>query len=325
MSQPQLINVRGSRILPNLPIHLPFIPGNIIHVKPYSGSDDYYGDRPDHAVKTLVRAKALATANQNDLVLFYGEGATAALSADLQSATLDWSKNGVHLVGVHSGALYSPRASVRFAADYAVASNLFTLSASNCFIANMGFYVGVTSALPTGCMSITGSYNHLVRCHLAGMGGANNVIANAYSLSMTNAQTNVIEQCIIGYEQMRGAQTSAELYLNAGSKHNIFKDTLFYTSTSSATTHVFVRVADSFAGFALFDHCKFVNEGVNGGGANMTYAFVAAGTNPGGTILLDYCSSAGVTDWSDNAGYIWAPKIDDGTITGGIGVVQTKS
>jgi hypothetical protein len=325
MTQPKLVNVRGSRVLPNLPFNLPFIPGNIIHVMPSTGSDNNYGDRPDRAVKTLVRALALATANQNDLVLFYSQGATAALSSDLQAATLDWNKDGVHLVGVHSGSLYAPRTAVRFTAAYAVASNLFTLSAKNCFIANMYFYVGVASVLPTGCMLMTGSYNHLYRCHMAGMGAATNVIANAYSLAMTGAEANLIEECIVGYEQMRGAYTSAELYLNAGSKHNTFKKSLFYTSTSHATLHVFARIADSFAGFAHFDHCKFINEGVNGGGANMTYGFVAAGTNPGGTILLDYCSSAGMTDWSDNAGCIWAPTVDAGTITGGVGVVQTKS
>ena len=325
MSQIELVNVRGMRVLPNLPENLAFTQGNIWHVKPSSGSDSNTGKRPDAAFKTLLAAQAAATANQNDIVLLYSEGATAALSSDLQSATLDWAKNNVHLIGISSGSCYAPRAAIRFTSAYATASNLFTLSASNCYISNIYFYVGVASAAPTGCVTVTGTYNQFKNCHIAGMGGAANVIANAWSLTLTGAQANKFEDCTIGYEQMRGAQTSAELYIGASSKHNHFKNCLFYTSTSSATTHVFVRMADSMGGFTLFDHCKFINEGVNGGGANMTYGFVAAGTNPGGTILLDYCSSAGLTDWSDNAGYIWAPKVDDGTITGGIGVVQTKS
>ena len=283
------------------------------------------GKRPDAAFKTLLQAQTAATANQNDIVLFYSEGSTAALSSDLQSATLTWAKSNVHLIGVSSGSCYAPRAAVRFAASYNTAANLFTLSANNCYIANMYFYVGVAGTSPTGCMTVTGSYNHLQNCHIAGMGASTNVIANAWSLTLTGAQANKFEDCTIGYEQMRGAQTSAELYIGASSKHNHWKNCLFYTSTSSATAHVFVRVADSFGGYNLFDHCKFVNEGVNGGGAVMTYAFVAAGTNPGGTILLDYCSSAGVTDWSDNCGYIWVPTLTDGTITGGVGVVATKS
>jgi len=325
MSQVKLVNVRGSRILPNLPFNLPFIPGNIWHVKPSTGLDANEGDRADRPLKTLLEAQSRATANQNDVVLFYPEGVTAALSSDYQSATLAWAKNMVHLIGVHAGGLYAPRCGIRLASTYVTASNLFTLSASGCYIANMYMYVGVASANPTGCMAMTGSYNHLYRCHMAGMGASTNVIAAAYSLSMTAAEANFIEECTIGYEQMRGAQVSAEIYINAGTKHNTFSKCLLYTSTSHATNHVFARVADSFAGFIDFDRCRFVNEGLNGGGAEMTYAFAPAGSNPGGVINLHYCSSAGVTDWSNNSGFVWAPTLTDGTITGGIGVVQTKS
>jgi len=316
--------VRGICVLPALPLNLAYTQGNIYHVMPYSGSDSNTGLSVDYPLKTLLQAQTLATANQNDIVLLYSEhGATAASTTDYQSATLTWAKNMVHLIGVDSGTNYGHRARVAFASSYATASNLFTVSGSNCYIANIQFIVSVASALPTGCVSVTGDRNCFENVHFAGAAGSANVIASAYSLSLTGCEETLFKDCTIGYFQQRGAQADATLYINASSKHITFRDCKFHASTT-ADQSPFVRVADSFGGHIHFKNCAFINEGVNGGGSNLTYAFIAAGTNPGGTILLDHCASAGVTDWSDNCGYIWG-QTEGGAALGGIGIVLTKS
>ena len=60
MAQIELVNVRGNRVLPNLPLNLAMTQGDIWHVKPSSGSDSNTGKRPDVALKTLAKAQALA-------------------------------------------------------------------------------------------------------------------------------------------------------------------------------------------------------------------------------------------------------------------------
>lgn len=318
-----LVRIAGIPILPALPYHLGFTQGQIYHVKPYSGSDSNTGLTPEKAFKTLYHAHDVATANQNDIVLLYSEhGSTGTSTTDYQSSTLTWSKNMVHLIGVSAGTNFGNRARLAFVSTYDTASNLFTLSGCNCYIANVQFYVGVAGTSPTGCVSVTGDRNHFENVHFAGMGASTNIIASAYSLSLTGAEENLFENCVIGYFQMRGGEACAELYINAGSKHNTFRECTIYSS-SSADQACAVRTAASMGGHTHFQRCAFINEGVNGGGANVTYAFICT-ANPGGTILLDHCTSAGYTDWSDNSGTIWG-QTEGAAATGGIGVVLTKS
>ena len=61
-TQIKLVNVRGSRVMPNLPDFLAFTQGDIWHVKPGTGSDSNTGGRPDRAFKTLKKAQSAATA-----------------------------------------------------------------------------------------------------------------------------------------------------------------------------------------------------------------------------------------------------------------------
>jgi hypothetical protein len=315
--------IRGICTIPVLPASLAMTQGNIYHVMPYSGSDSNDGLSVDAPLKTLLQAQTLTTANQNDIVLLYSEhGSTTASTTDYQSATLTWAKNAVHLIGVNSGTNFGIRSRLGFISTYDTASNLFTLSGSNCYIANVQFYVGVAGTTPTGCVSVTGDRNHFENCHIAGMGASTNVIASAYSLSLTGAEENLFEKCTIGYFQMRGAEACAELYINAGSKHNTFRECTIYSS-ANADQACAVRTAATMGGHTHFQRCAFINEGVNGGGANVAYAFICT-ANPGGTILLDNCTSAGYTDWSDNSGTIWG-QTEGAAATGGIGAVLTKS
>ncbi len=104
--------------MPVLPPELAFTQGQIWHVKPKNGNDTNSGRTANHAFKTLAAALAAATANQNDIVLLYGESNTSADTTDYQSATLDWNKDLVHLVGVGGGAHLAQRARIALASDY---------------------------------------------------------------------------------------------------------------------------------------------------------------------------------------------------------------
>ena len=119
---PNIIKNLGIPIMPQIP-GLPFIQGNVFHVKPSSGNNGNTGDHPDAAFKTLSYALGKATADQNDVILLYAESNTAGSTTDYQSTTLDWNKDMVHLIGVNAGQKLSQRSRVALISTYDTASN----------------------------------------------------------------------------------------------------------------------------------------------------------------------------------------------------------
>jgi hypothetical protein len=301
--------------------------GKTWFVKAYSGSDNRDGLSPRSALKTLLQAQSQAKANQNDVVNMFAESDTASLTTDYQSATLAWAKDGVHLVGVNARQALSQRSRVAFASTYATASNLFTLSANGCLIANMEFFAGVASVLPTGCFNVTGERNHIVNCHIAGLGGAAgaNDIAGAYSLRISG-QENLFEDCVIGVDTITlGAALNSQLLMGGGAARNIFRRCLFVCNTSHATNHVFARIpAASIDRFLIFEDCQFINP-VNSGSTSLTSAFVVDAA-AGGSVVLAGGKTAGVgfSHWnSANTANVVAVSGTPASATFGLGVNVT--
>jgi hypothetical protein len=242
--------------------------GKDIFVLPSTGKDGNDGLSPRTAVKTLVEALSLATANRNDRVWHISEGNASALCTDYQSSTLDWNKDGVHLIGVNSGVSSSPRSRAALAAAYNTASNLFTLSANNCLIHGMQFYEGVAGVLPTGCVNVTGKRNRFERCHLVGIGATTNDIAAAYSLKLDGAEENEFFNCVIGsFNTTRGAQLNSEILFDTAAKENLFENCRVISQVSHASNHVLVEVADATGvdGYNYFLNTKFLYQSANYG------------------------------------------------------------
>jgi len=300
--------------------------GKVFFVKPYTGSDGLSGLSPKKALKTLnatTGALAKATANQNDIVYLMGQSNTASQTTDYQSATLTWSKDLVHLIGVATGGI-SSRARIAFLSTYDTASNLFTLSANGCLIKNVSFFAGVAGTNPTGCVNVTGSRNRFENCHIAGIGNDNNDIADAYSLRLAGSE-NVFKDCVIGLDTIsRGTQDNAELVL-AGGARNVFEDCLFVTF-AGANTHQFVkRAASASDRYTLFKRCTFINA-VQSTGLTMLEAFdLTAGGSPGGLIALHDCAVVGAAEWEAAGGsgitYLNMPAAS--AADGGVAVAQS--
>jgi hypothetical protein len=301
--------------------------GNTWFAKPYSGSDNRDGKSPRSALKTLLQAQSQAKANQNDVVNVFAESDTAANTTDYQSATLAWAKDGVHLIGVNARQALSQRSRVAFASSYATASNLFTLSANGCLIANMEFFAGVASVNPTGCFNVTGERNHIVNCHIAGLGGAAgaNDIAGAYSLQISG-QENLFEDCVIGVDTITlGAALNSQLLMSGGAARNIFRRCVFLCYTNHATNHVFLRAATaSIDRFLVFEDCQFINP-VDSLSTQLTSAFVVNAA-AGGTVALVGGKTAvlGATHWnSTNSANVTAVSGTPASATFGLGVDVT--
>lgn len=272
--------------------------GNIFVVNARTGDDSNPGSFQS-PLKNLLTAYNMATANQNDVIYLLGANNTASLTTAYQTATLDWAKNGVHLIGINSGPLVSQRSRVAFDSAYATASNLFTLSASDCLIQNVQFFAGVASALPTGAVKVTGSRNVFANCHLAGIGNDANDIAGAFSLNLSGGSENSFLGGAIGLDTVaRGTGANSEILIDTGAARNLFSDVLIYALIEHATNHPLVKLAaaTSIDRYLRFRNCMFLNESVNYAIAQAgNFKLVSALTQ--GFITLENC----ITNSSDNS------------------------
>lgn len=305
--------------LGGVPVGTPITQGDVWHVKPYSGSDTLNdGKSPDRAFKTLATALAAATANQNDIVYLYAESNTAASTTDYQSATLDWNKDFVHLIGVGAGSMIGQRARVAFASTYVTASNLFTLSADGCYIANVEFFAGVASANPLGAMLVTGTRNVIENCQISGIGHASMDIAAGYSLKIINpAAENIFKHCYIGLDTIIRATCKHEVWILGGAgtevARTIFEDCVINTYTS-ATDFKLVD-ANYIDRFLLLKNCTL------NAVQNITSAVQPTGavknTTPNGQVILQNTYVFGcdnVTTADDTKTWVAgaAPAVDAG-------------
>lgn len=304
LTSPKLPFVRdrnglGIPVMPALPRNLPFTPGNIWHVRPRYGSDvNASGRNPQSAFKSLLRAKNAASADQNDVVLFYGEGTDKANCSDTQAVQLDWNKDLVHLIAVNSGVSLSPRTRIQSSAAYASALPVFKLSAGGCYIQGVEIVLESTDGSCLGALEVTGSRNKFVGCHVYGFASATQDIASGYSLFLNGAEENEFVECQIGSDRLaQGAQVNSQIKVAAVSKNNRFINSVIRLCSTHATNHIFLRApAGSLDGTLVFQNTIGVNsKNRNVGAAELTYAFVVAST-AGGDVILDPTSAFQAAD-----------------------------
>lgn len=232
--------------------------GTSWYVKPRTGNDSNDGLSPSSAFKTLAKAQAMATANQNDVVYFFSEGNTSSDTTDYQSAVLEWAKDGVHLIGVAANGAIGQRARIsNLSTATAIVNGLVVLSADNCFIANIGIFHGQGGTNPTGAsiaLSVTGERNFIKNCQISGIGHSELDDATSRSLKLSGSE-NTFEGCYIGLDTVIRATATAEVEISAGAR-NIFRKCHFETYTSLSTFKM-VTVATGCDRFVKFEDCDF--------------------------------------------------------------------
>lgn len=284
--------------------------GNVYFVNPQYGFDLGNNGSRDKPFQTLARALSAATAGQNDIVFLEASSDTASLTTAYQNALLDWNKDLVHLIGINSGSQFSSRSRIAFQSSYAAATDLFKLSANGCLIQGIEFFMGVASVLPTGCMTVTGERNHIVKCQIAGMGAATNDISGAYSLQLSGCQENLFENCVIGQNTVQlgaGTSNSVMLFSNAGGNgvtRCTFRNCRFELNTSSATACLFLRSgATAMDRENTLEDCLFVNATASGS-TTLTHAMaITTGTSPAGMLILTGGKTGliGASGWNTTA------------------------
>lgn len=263
------------------------------------GSD---GKSVAKAVAALSTVYDKTVADQNDVIYFLGADNTSSGCTDYQSTTFTWSKDLVHLIGVNAGNNISQRSRIAWLSTASSSTDipLFTISANGCRFENIQWYSGIADANLSFNVNVTGSRNHFINCHFAGIGHATNDAAGAYSLCVQGSE-NLFDGCVIGIDTIaRGTAANSEILLTGGATYggarNVFRNCYIITYAEAATHQFIIKAQNGIDRFCLFDNCVFINA-VQSAATTMTEAIdVTAGSSPNGMIVLKDCAFFGVTD-----------------------------
>ena len=304
--------------------------GNIFFVNPQFGNDNNSGTR-DNPLQTLARALALATAGQNDIIYLEASSNTASLTSAYQASTLNWNKDMVHLIGINAGPLFSQRSRIAWLSTYTGTSNLFTLSASGCLIWNIEMFAGVASANPVGGMLVTGERNHVLNCHIAGIGNTLMDTTTAYSVNLSGASENLFEDCTIGLDTVSlSAAANAQIITSAlagvSATRNWFRRCRVLTYAGAAAENLFLRVpATTIDRFLAFEDTVFINP-VASGATNLTEAAIISSTAGGAVLLIGTTAVLGASGWNSTAsGNVYAMLATPTNSTFGLAVAVTST
>ena len=265
----------------------------VIHCKPRTGRDGNDGLTPLTAVQTLARAHTLLSADKNEAVFMYAEDNSASGTTDYQSATLTWSKDGTHLIGINSGGFMGMRSRIAQLSTATSVSPLVNITASNCSWQNIHVLQEVNDSGSLIAVQITGERNYFRNCHFAGMGNNTQDASGGRSLKLDAAAETLFKDCVIGLDTISRGTTEAEMeFVNAVTRVK-FEDCTFPTlSAAAGFTWIKADTAGAIDRFVLFKNCLFANA-VNSGGTEMTEAFDTH-ISLGGSIILQNCGVVGV-------------------------------
>lgn len=287
--------------------------GNHWFVKPSTGSDGNSGKTIGRPFKTLAKALASATANNNDVVYLISESNTASATTDYQSATLDWNKDLVHLIGVGAPSMVSQRARIAQLSTATGLTSLMTVSADGCVIKNISIFHGVDDATSLIACKVTGTRNYFENVHFAGIGHATMSAAGCASLSLDGGAENVFKNCVIGVDTVDTDADGVNLLCDTAATRNMFDDCLFQLYiTAAGACHVKIADATAIDRWLWFRNCQFMSESTNKA-VDMTEVFNVPAGIAQGKIVLQNCSAmddGGAPVWTAGTeGIIWADMV----------------
>lgn len=287
------LNITGQFGMPLYGIAgLPPFTGNFYWVNQTYGNDGNTGG-PQDPFKTLSQAHSKCTAGNNDVVFLTG---TVSVTA-----TVEWSKNRTHLIGLSPALNTQARARIS-----QTGSTLFTplvnVTASECIFKNIGSFHGFADNSAQVCWVAGGGRNEYSNCLFGGMGAqlaADH--AGSRSLVVTGGDgENTFTECQIGLDTIDRGAANASLQFAAGSPRNTFRNCVFPARADAATPlFILTAAAASLDRFQWFQDCLFVNA-IDSGATAMTAAITMAASS-GGMLVLQRSTLVGATDWATNS------------------------
>ena len=263
--------------------------GQKFYLDPANGSDGHRGLTPGTAFKTITKAYAACTANQNDIV-YYLSGSSSITLTD----TLTWGKDYTHLIGICAPTRIGQRARF-FLTALGTANPMIDVTANSCIMQNLYFFHGVASTSSLICTRVTGQRNYFENVHFAGIGHATGQgdVAAARSLSLAGGDENTFKNCTIGVDTTARSVANAEIDCTSQATRNYFENCKIL-SFADANTHLFLKIDTAgMDRFIWFKDCMFFNA-IGSTATTMAEAF-DIGASSGGLVILENTSLVGAT------------------------------
>lgn len=258
---------------------LPPFMGNYFWVDGTNGSDGNTGG-PQDPFKTLTQAQNACLAGNNDVVLFSGTFSP--------TATLVWSKNNTHLIGLDADGPY-PVPSISVASTTATTgafSPLVSVTATGCIFQNFSVVSGIAQAATQVAWAEAGGANSYINVNINQVGNAT-AGAQAGCRALTLASVNnFFQNSVIGGDAIiRGTGTNFSVELLGGAGSTVFRGCVFPMYTSVAANTFVTTTATTLSGYFIFDACLFVNDPNNTSGTSVTVAITAATASKSVVVL----------------------------------------
>jgi hypothetical protein len=289
--------------------------GKAFFVDPARGSDGNRGTDWRQPLASVTKALSLATDKAGDVIYLLNDGNTSGTSRD--AATIAWSKDNTHLIGLCAPSMMSQRARISPPTSAtAIVTPQMTVSADGCVFANVAFFEGTSEdSVASECIRVTGSRNYFYNVAMMNMGDVTNGHsgdeAASCHLKISGGGENVFENCYIGLDTAARTAANANVEFLGGTTRNIFRNCVFPAFADDGAV-LFVKAdgAGDIDRFALFENCTFINA-TNSTATAMTAA-INAHASAGGHIILKGCMLVGATDWTagdstvvQQLGFIW--------------------
>ncbi len=278
-----------------------------------NGSDGNDGRTPKKALAKVSKAHSLMTANSNDVCFVMANGANSGQVGE--TATITWSKDGTHLIGVAAPGLVAQRAKISpEGASVTDVTPVLTVSADGCMFSGLHFFQNWATSAANICVNVTGFRNVFLNCHIAGGGHATGAgHAGMRSLVVDSPGTegeNYFKGCTIGLDTIaRGGAASAEIEFKSATNRNIFDDCIVLARTTGAAHRLVTIGAAGISRWVIFRNTIFW-EDTTGGGTSMT-EMMDVPANAGGLVFLQDCHVVGATLESTNHGQVQVSQETD--------------
>lgn len=272
----------------------------VFFVDPANGSDSNIGTDPDHALDTVSAAYAKTVDKRGDVIYLLNDGNTTGTSRE--DATITWSNDNTHLVGLCAPSMISQRARISPPTSQAtIVTPQLIVSGNGNYFGNLSFFEGTDeNSVASECIRVTGHRNVFDNVAMMNLGEPTNAHAgdeaNSCHLKISGGEENLFINCYIGLDTAARSTTNANVELVSAAARNVFRDCIFPAFADNAGA-LFVKVDGSgdIDRFVLFDRCIFINA------TNSTATTMTGGmdvhASAGGHVIVKDCMLIGATDW----------------------------
>ena len=287
-----------------------------------NGAAGNTGLDPFHAKATVTQAYNLTVDKRGDTIYLLNDGNTSGTSRD--TATITWSNDNTHLVGLCAPTMLSQRARISPPTSAtAIVTPQLTVSGHGNIFANISLFEGTNEAADSTCVSVTGNRNYFSNVAMMNMGNATASSAvdraGSENLLISGGEENTFDNCYIGLDTAARSAANANVRFASAATRNSFRN-CFFAMQADAASPIFIDANTSGAidRWAWFKGCMFHN-GINSTATTVNLV-ASVHASAGGTIILQDCANIGATEWETTAStnvYINMPVPDAAQPAGG--------